>query len=96
MLIDLLRKNLKVTQNPIPIVKHPHKPPLTSSTELNQMYFAKGAMFRRMYGIAGLPIAFLFITKGLITKRYNVYNLTPYKQIIIGFIKSPQQKKPSG
>lgn len=60
-LADCLNAGLQVWFYPATIVAHPD---LTTGANWNsQTSFARGALFKRVFGLAGLPILFLFMFK---------------------------------
>lgn len=76
-LTDLLKKGLIIKYIPEVLVIHPFE---SSGKILNeQQLFNKGILFKRLFGIIGLPILIIFIFK----KKKEIQNYSILKSIII-------------
>lgn len=92
MLLDCLRRKVIITQHPTVIVRHPKVSSGTGKNGLEQLAFAKGAMFRRMYGrLGGLLLLGFMIHKRLTHHELN-FGLLHFKAGISGFKRAPREE----
>lgn len=89
MLTDAIRGNYEAVFVPTIIVSHPEASSGHSSQNLKQMAFAKGAMFKRIFGVGGLPITMFFFIKKILLRKEPGFTISNIVDGIRGFLVGP-------
>lgn len=92
MLLDALRQGVKITRHPAVIVQHPVSSSGSGSRGLSQLAFAKGAMFRRMFGFIGILLVVWFMLRSSLSDQPPRFSAKHYIHALSGFLKAPVYK----
>jgi hypothetical protein len=93
MLVDSLRNGVKATRHPVPIVQHLASSSGSGIGGMSQLAFAKGAMFRRMFGLTGFVFLVGLMLRGTLSSRSPRFMPGHYWPGICGFFKAPVRGK---
>jgi glycosyltransferase involved in cell wall biosynthesis len=88
MLLDLYKKGYLMAYLPKPIVYHPRETSAHGKLNIEDIAFAKGAMFRRMFGIVGVVPAIYFVMIRLSTKRKLKFSVAHFIPLLKGVFTS--------
>lgn len=90
MLLDMRRLGATIVSCPEVIVVHPHAGSGRGrGTNVDTLAYAKGAMFRRMFGWLGVPLLLIFLTKHILSQSGIRFSPSSYWTALRGFIAAP-------
>ncbi|PAV24991.1 glycosyl transferase family 2 [Tamilnaduibacter salinus] len=93
MLLDNLKRGVRITQHPVVVVSHPAVSSGTGKNGLEQLAFAKGAMLKRMFGWKGGVLLLVFMLLKRISKEGPHFQLRHVRSGLEGCRKSPRVEK---